>query len=115
LAEPLVGAPGADASASLRQKKDFIVVAAAAELGLDIGHGSRRDLRQAAAALGARLPEAFQGLAALLRWVETGGPWPRITSAHPSYFYPLRAKANADRDHGNMPLDETSPPVVPPR
>lgn len=109
LAEPIVSAPGADASAILRQKMDFIVVAAAAELGLDIGHGSRRDLRQAAAALGARLPEAFQGLAALLRWVETGGPWPRITSAHPSYFYTLRAKAHADRDLVNMLLAELSP------
>ena len=60
-----MNAPGADAAAILRQKMDFIVVAAAASLGLDIGHGSRRDLRQAAAALGARLPEEFQGLAAV--------------------------------------------------
>lgn len=108
LVEPIVTAPGADAAAILRQKMDFVVVAAAAEIGLDIGHGSRRDLRQAAAALGARLPEAFQGLAALLRWVETGGPWPRITSAHPSYFYTLRAKPHADRDLVNMLLSELS-------
>ncbi len=109
LAEPIANAPGADAAAILRQKMDFIVVAAAAELGLDIGHGSRRDLRQAAAALGARLPDEFQGLAALLRWVETGGPWPRITSAHPAYFYTLRAKPHADRDLVNMLLSELSP------
>lgn len=109
LVEPIVNAKGADAAAILRQKMDFIVVAAAAELGLDIGHGSRRDLRQAAAALGQRLPDEFQGLAALLRWVETGGQWPRITSAHPSYFYTLRAKAHADRDLVNMLLSELSP------
>ncbi len=109
LVEPIVTARGADPAAILRQKMDFIVVAAAAELGLDIGHGARRELRQAAAGLGARLPEAFQGLAALLRWVETGGPWPRITSAHPSYFYTLRAKPHADRDLVNMLLAELSP------
>lgn len=108
LVEPIVNAPGADAAAILRQKMDFVVVAAAASLGLDIGHGSRRDLRQAATALGARLPEEFHGLAALLRWVETGGPWPRITSAHPSYFYTLRAKPHADRDLVNMLLAELS-------
>lgn len=109
LVEPIVTARGTDAAAILRQKMDFIVVAAAVDLGLDIGHGSRRDLRQAAAALGARLPEEFQGLAALLRWVETGGPWPRITSAHPSYFYTLRARSYADRDLVNMLLAELSP------
>lgn len=108
LVEPIVNAPGADAAAILRQKMDFIVVAAAAELGLDIGHGSRRDLRLAANALGARLPEEFQGLAALLRWVETGGQWPRITSAHLSYFYTLRARPHADRDLVNMLLAELS-------
>jgi len=109
LVEPIVNAPGADAAAILRQKMDFIVVAAAAGLGLDIGHGSRRELRQAAATLGARLPDEFQGLAALLRWVETGGQWPRITSAHPAYFYTFRARAHADRDLVNMLLAELSP------
>ncbi|MCW3781623.1 DUF6638 family protein [Defluviimonas salinarum] len=109
LVEPIVNARGADAAAILRQKMDFIVVAAAASLRLEIGHGARRDLRQAASAIGARLPEEFHGLAALLRWVETGGPWPRITSAHPAYFYTLRAKAHADRDLVNMLLSELSP------
>lgn len=108
LVQPIVDAPGADAAAILRQKMDFIVVAAAAELGLDIGHGSRRELRAAAAALGPRLPEEFHGLAALLNWVETGGPWPRITSAHPSYFYTLRSRPHADRDLVNMLLSELS-------
>src|SRR5690606_28608076 len=109
LAEPIVSARGADAAAILRQKMDFIVVAAAAGLGLDIGHGSRGELRKAAALLGERLPEEFRGLAALLRWVETGGSWPRITSAHPSYFYTLRARPHADRDLVNMLLSELSP------
>ncbi len=109
LAEPIVTARGADAAAILRQKMDFILVDAATALGLEIGHGSRRELRAAAAALGGRLPEEFQGLAALLRWVETGGTWPRITSTHPSYFYTLRARPDADRDLVNMLLAELSP------
>ncbi|MDI3336933.1 hypothetical protein QKW60_10970 [Defluviimonas aestuarii] len=109
LVEPIHEARGADAAAILRQKMDFIVVAAAAELGLDIGHGSRRDLRQAAASMGSRLPEEFRGLAELLRWVETGGRFPRITAMHPAYFYTLRAKPHADRDLVNMLLAELSP------
>jgi hypothetical protein len=48
-------------------------------------------------------------LAAMLRWVETGGVWPRITSEHPAYFYTLRAKAGPDRDMVNMLLAELSP------
>jgi hypothetical protein len=109
LVEPIHEARGADAAAILRQKMDFIVVSAAAELGLDIGHGSRRDLRQAAASMGSRLPEEFQGLAALLRWVETGGRFPRITAMDPAYFYTLRAKPHVDRDLVNMLLAELSP------
>ncbi len=109
LAEPIVKARGADAAAILRQKMDFVLVDTATALGLDIGHGSRRELRSAAAALGGRLPDEFQGLAALLRWVETGGAWPRITSTHPSYFYTLRARPHADRDLVNMLLAELSP------
>jgi hypothetical protein len=109
LAEPIVNAKGADAGAVLRQKMDFMLVDAANVLGIDTGAGSRRELRQIANALGSRLPEEFQGLAALLRWVEGGGPWPRITSTHPAYFYTLRASAGHDRDLVNMLLAELSP------
>jgi hypothetical protein len=41
--------------------------------------------------------------------VEAGGPWPKITSEHPAYFYTLRAKAGKDRDLVNMLLSELSP------
>lgn len=109
LAEPIVQARGADAGAILRQKMDFILVDAAARLKLDTGAGTRRDLRSVANALGDQLPEEFQGLAAMLRWAEAGGSWPRITSEHPSYFYTLRAKAGPDRDLVNMLLSELSP------
>lgn len=109
LVEPIVNARGLDAGAVLRQKMDFILVDAAARLGLDTGAGTRRDLRQIAGTLGNRLPEEFEGLAALLRWVETGGRWPRITSAHPAYFYTLRSRPHKDRDLVNMLLSELSP------
>jgi len=109
LVEPIVNARGVDAGAILRQKMDFILVDAAARLGIDAGTASRRELRQVANSLGARLPDEFQGLAALLRWVETGGPWPRITSAHPAYFYTLKARATKDRDLVNMLLSELAP------
>ena len=36
-----------------------------------------------------RQPQEFLGLADLLRWVEAGGAWPKITSEHPAYFYTL--------------------------
>lgn len=109
LAEPIVRARGADAAAILRQKMDFILVDLAAKLGIDAGSGSRRELRLIANTFSEKLPDEFFGLAAMLNWVETGGPWPRITSLHPSYFYTLRAKAGPDRDLVNMLLSELTP------
>ncbi len=109
LAEPIVRARGTDAAAILRQKMDFILVDVAARLGVGSGTGSRRELRAVANTLGDRLPEEFHGLAAMLRWTEAGGNWPRITSAHPAYFYTLRARAGPDRDLVNMLLAELSP------
>lgn len=109
MVEPIVTMRGVDGGAILRQKMDFILIDAAARMGIDAGSASRRELRQVAHTLGARLPEEFQGLAALLRWVETGGPWPRITSTHPAYFYTLRARPTKDRDLVNMLLAELAP------
>ncbi len=109
LVEPIVQARGMDAAAVLRQKMDFILVEAADALGLEIGDARRTELRKIAYRLGSSLPEEFLGLAALLRWVEGGGPWPKITSEHPAYFYTLRAKAGRDRDLVNMLLAELAP------
>ena len=50
-----------------------------------------------------------QGLAALVRWAEADGPWLRITSDHPAYFYTLRARDHADADLVNMLLSELCP------
>jgi len=109
LAEPIVKARGADAAAILRQKMDFVLVAAADTLGLSLDGATRADLRQIARRLGSALPEEFKGLADLLRWVETGGDWPRIDSEHPAYFYTLRARGGPDRDLVNMLLAELAP------
>ncbi|MEE9388257.1 MAG: DUF6638 family protein [Paracoccaceae bacterium] len=109
LAEPIVRAKNVDAGAILAQKMDFILVAVGGELGLDLGDATRRDLRKLAQKLGARLPEEFHGLAALKRWVESGGDWPRINSEHPAYFYTLRAAGHSDRVLVNQLLAELTP------
>lgn len=109
LAEPIVHARGADAAAILRQKMDFILVDFAAKSGIDAGAATRRELRSIAATMARDLPPEFEGLAAMLRWAEAGGPWPRLNSEHPAYFYTLRATAGPDRDLVNMLLAELSP------
>ena len=109
LVEPIVKARGMDAAAVIRQKMDFILVDAADRLNIDIGDARRTELRKVAYTLGNTLPEEFQGLAALLRWVESAGEWPKITSEHPAYFYSLRATAGPHRDLVNMLLAELSP------
>lgn len=109
LVEPIVQARGLDAAAVLRQKMDFILVEAAEALNLDLGQATRADLRKIAHRLGDALPEAFKGLAAVLRWVEGAGDWPRLTSEHPAYFYTLRGAPGPDRDLVNMLLAELAP------
>jgi hypothetical protein len=109
LVEPIVQARGMDAAAVLRQKMDFILVDAADRLGIEIGDARRTELRKIAYKLGNALPQEFLGLAALLRWVEGGGGWPKITSEHPAYFYTLRGRAGKDRDLVNMLLAELAP------
>lgn len=109
LAEPIVRARGVDGAAILGQKMDFILVDVASELGHDLGGASKRELRQLAQKLGTALPEAFHGLAALKRWAESGGPWPKISSEHPAYFYTLRARNTPDRELVNQLLAELAP------
>ena len=109
LVEPIVQARGMDAGAVLRQKMDFILVDAADALNIDIGDARRTELRKIAYRLGDSLPDEFLGLAALLRWVEGAGDWPRITSENKSYFYTLRATPGPQRDLVNMLLAELAP------
>lgn len=109
LAEPIVRVRGHDAARVLGQKLDFVLVDAAATHGLEIGDGSRRDLRKVAQALGNRIPDEFRALLALKRWAEGGGDWPTIRSDHPAYFYTLRATPGPNRDLVNQLLAELSP------
>lgn len=109
LVEPIVQTRGSDVAAVIRQKMDFVLVDAADRLGIDVGDARRTELRKLAYDLGSALPEEFQGLAALLAWVEGAAPWPRITSEHPAYFHTLRAAPGPDRDLVAMLLAELSP------
>ena len=109
LVEPIVQARGMDAASVLRQKMDFVLVDAADALNLEIGDARRTELRKIAYRLGDSLPDEFLGMAALLRWIEGSGDWPRITSEHKAYFYTLRAASGPLRDLVNMLLAELSP------
>ncbi len=109
LVETIVEARGVDVAAILQQKMDFLTIAAAADAGVDLTGLDRGDMRRLARNHADRLSEAYHGLAELLRWVTDGGPWPRITSDHPAYFYTLRAADTPDRDLVNMLLAELAP------
>ncbi|GFE65237.1 DUF6638 family protein [Litoreibacter roseus] len=109
LVEPIVKAKGINAAAILRQKLDFMIVDVAASAGINLTGLRRSDLRGLARRYAAELPEEFRVLNELLRWAEGGGPWPRIASGHPAYFYTLRAKPHKDRDLINMLLAELCP------
>ncbi|WP_420585382.1 DUF6638 family protein [Ruegeria sp.] len=109
LVESIIEARGVNSAAVLQQKMDFLTVDAAADAGVDLTGLDRNDMRRLARNHADRLPEAFHGLAQLLRWAKDGGPWPRITSDHPSYFYTLRAADTPNRDLVNMLLAELAP------
>lgn len=110
LAEPIASARGAETAAVLRQRIDFILVDAATRAGLDPGDGTRAALRRAAARLDpGQMPAELRGLAAILRYVESGGDWPVIDSGDPAYFYALRATMGPWRDVVNQLLTELAP------
>jgi len=109
LVEPIVKARGVDAAAILHQKMDFIVADVAGTMGEDLRGATRRDLRRFGQRHAALLPQAWQGLAALARWAEDGGDWPRIDSEHPAYFHTLRARDHDNADLVNRLLAELCP------
>ncbi|WP_371168468.1 DUF6638 family protein [Aliiroseovarius sp. 2305UL8-7] len=110
LVEPVVRARGVNGASILRQKMEFILVDAATSAGIDLGDMSSRTLRHVGQRMGRDLPAAFHGLAALVRWAEAGGKWPRIDSRHPAYYYTLRARPDhPDRDLINRLLSELAP------
>jgi hypothetical protein len=112
LAEPIVKARGIDATAILRQKMDFIVVDTAQDAGADLTGATRRDIRALARRHAEDLPPEYHALRRLLAWAEDDGPWPKISSEHPAYFYTLRAAAGPDADLVNMLLAELAPKDV---
>ncbi|TMV07114.1 hypothetical protein FGK63_13455 [Ruegeria sediminis] len=109
LVEPIVKARGVDAAAVLQQKMDFITIDTAAAAGIDLTGLDRTDMRRLARNHADRLPAAYHGLAEMLRWAAGEGPWPRITSDHPAFFYTLRAADTPNRDLVNMLLAELAP------
>ena len=109
LVEPIVKARGIDAAAILRQKMDFIVVDIAQEAGMDLAGATRRDIRLLARSHAGALPPEWHALNQLVQWAEGTGPWPRIGSDHPAYFYTLRAADHADAALVNMLLAELAP------
>ena len=109
LAEPLADARGVDAASILHQKMDFIVAEVASRHGETLVGATRRDMRILGRKYAAELPLEWTGLAALARWAEGAGEWPRIDSDHPAYFYSLRASDTKNADLVNMLLAELSP------
>jgi hypothetical protein len=109
LADTLINREMRHADAILRQKMDFILVDVAADGGDDLTGLDRRELRNAARKHLSKLPDEYHALNDLVRWVEGGGKWPRITSEHPAYFYTLRASQTPERDLVNMMLAELTP------
>ena len=112
MVEPIVKARGVDASAILRQKMDFILIDAVAGKGVDLSGTTRRDMRRLAREHSGLVPESYKALGQLVNWAEHGGAWPKIDSAHPAYFYTLRAADTADKDLVNMLLAELCPQDV---
>lgn len=109
LVEPIVNARGVDAAAILKQKMDFILIDAIADSGVDLTGATRTDMRRFARTHADQLPPEFHALAALVRWAEAGGAWPRLDSRHPGYFYTLRASDTKDASLVNMLLSELAP------
>ena len=109
LTETIVETRAVNAAAILRQKMDFILVDAVADQGVDLTGATRADMRRLARRHSDKLPQEFHALAALVNWAENGGPWPRISSDHPAYFYTLRAADTKDAPLVNMLLAELAP------
>lgn len=110
MVEPVIKARGVDGASIIRQKMDFILVDAASSLGIDIQGTDHRALHRLAQKMGRELPPEFLKLNDLIRWALHDGPWPRISSTDPAYFYTLRARPDhPERNLINQLLAELSP------
>ncbi|MEH6632893.1 MAG: DUF6638 family protein [Halopseudomonas aestusnigri] len=109
LVEPLIDAKDIDAEEIIQQRLDFIMAELLTAEGIKADKLSRQELRSLALRTEAEIPEEFDGLNDLLRWLEQGGRKPKLTPEHPAYFYSIRAKFHPDRDLVNMLLAELMP------
>lgn len=109
LVEPLIDAKDLDAEDIIKQRLDFIMVEHLTSEGIKVESLSRHELRSLALRAKQQLPEEFDGLNDLLRWLDQGGSKPKLAPEHPAYFYSIRAKFHPDRDLVNMLLAELMP------
>ncbi|MFD2207641.1 DUF6638 family protein [Kiloniella antarctica] len=109
LIQPLIDAEDLDAKDIILQRLDFIMVEHLTSEGITVKDLSRYELRSLALRTEKNLPDEFEGLNDLLRWLEQGGQKPTLSPEHPAYFYSVRAKFHPDRDLVNMLLAELMP------
>ena len=109
LVESIIEAKGRGSAAILRQRLDFILIATAAEAGIDVSKLSRNDLNALHRRHLGGLPEEYSILADVLRWIEQGGRRPSIPADHPAAFYVIRARQGPERDLVNMLIAEMAP------
>ncbi len=109
LVDPIVERRGSASAEILRDKMDMITASVAAENGENVIGANTRQLRTLARRYAKDMPKEWHGLAAMVRWAEDNGSWPRINADHPAYFYTLRASEHADVELVNMLLAELTP------
>lgn len=109
LVESIIEAKGKDAAAILRQRLDFILIATAADAGIDVSNLSRAELQTLHRRSLSGLPTEYAVIADVVRWIEQGGRRPTIPADHPAAFYVLRGRAGSDRDLVNMLIAELAP------
>jgi hypothetical protein len=109
LVEPLADGWVRNAQSILKQKMDFIAIDTAANLGEDLSHVSRRDLRHLRRKYHSELPDVYHALRKVWLSLKSGGQLPRIPITDPAYFYLLRSRNHADKDLVNMLLAQLTP------
>jgi len=107
--ELIASKPDDETASILQQKLDFITIATAAGEGDDLKGVTRQQMRKINRKYASKMPEAYDGLAAMLRWASAGGEFPEIEPDHPSYFYTFRSSQHHDRNLVNMLLADLSP------
>lgn len=108
LSELIAQRPNDSNAAIIKQKIDFITITTAANLGHDLKGITRRNIRMLERRFANEMPDEFYGLMDVWRWASMGGAVPKMTHAHPAFFYALRSSQHQDRDLVNMLLSDLS-------